>query len=71
MKLAADTTIDVLATRIGAAVVDVLTARVSPGNVATSVSLYRQNQTANHCADKTELAEQPIRPKLQIGPWPD
>jgi hypothetical protein len=54
VKLAADTAIDVLATGICAAVVDVFTTGVGPGNVAASVSLYRQNQTANHCSYKTE-----------------
>ena len=57
MKLAADTSIDILATGICAAVGDVLTTGVGPGNVVTSVTLYWQNQTANHCAYKAELAE--------------
>ena len=70
MKRAADTAIDVLATGICAAVMDVFATGVGPGNVAASVSLYWQNQTANHCAYKTELAEHSIFPKPQ-GPWPN
>ena len=58
MKSAADTPVDIFATGIRASVVDVLTTGVGSGNVATSVSLYRQNQRANyHCTYKTELAE--------------
>ena len=58
MKLGTGTPINIFATGICAAVVDVLTTGVGPGNIATSVGLYRQNQRANHhCAYKTELAE--------------
>jgi hypothetical protein len=57
MKLRAGTAIDIFATGICTAVVDVLTTGVGPANGATSVSLYRQNQRTNyHCAYKTELA---------------
>jgi hypothetical protein len=73
VKRAANTAIDVLETGICTTVMDVFATGISPGNVATSVSLYRQNQRANgatsvslygqnqrgnyHCAYKTELAE--------------
>ena len=64
MKLGVDTPIDIFATGICAAVVDVLTTRVGTANGPTSVSLYGQNQRANyHCAYKTELAKHcPIFP---------
>jgi hypothetical protein len=58
VKLGVDTPIDIFATGICAAEVDVLTTRIGTANGATSVSLYGQNQRANyHCAYKTELAK--------------
>ena len=58
VKLGVDTPIDIFATGICAAEVDVLTTRIGTANGATSVSLYGQNQRANyHCAYKTEFAK--------------
>jgi hypothetical protein len=58
VKLGAGTAIDIFATGICAAVVDVLTTGIGPANGATSVRLYRQNHRANyHCDYETELAE--------------
>ena len=64
MKLGVDTPIDIFATGICSAVVDVLTTGIGTANGATSVSLYGQNQRANyHCAYKTTLAKHcPIFP---------
>lgn len=59
MELAAHAAINVLATGICAAVVDIFTTGIGPGNGTASVGLYRNNQRANyHCAYKTELADQ-------------
>jgi hypothetical protein len=50
MKFAADTAIDVLATGIRAAVVDIFATGIGLANGATSVSRNRQNQRASyHC----------------------
>jgi len=56
VKRAADTAIDVLETGICAAVMDVFATGVGPGNVATNISLYWQNQRTNYCAYK-KIAE--------------
>jgi hypothetical protein len=50
MKFAADTAIDVLATGICTAVVDIFSTSIGLANGATSVSRNWQNQRANyHC----------------------
>ena len=64
MKGTADTPVDVLATWVCATVVDIFATGVGPGNLAASVTLNGQNQTASHYSHKRQhsIRRKPSRP---------